>query len=133
MTNIIDSELFLDSCIWIEYFLNKTKETKEIVERERSIIFTSIISIHEIFKKFLKLNKTEKEALEAIKFVEDNSIIIYLDKEIALNAVIAYKKYKLHTIDSLIYSSATTKTKAVFVTADKDFHKTPNTKLIEIK
>jgi predicted nucleic acid-binding protein len=129
---MIDSELFLDSCVWIEYFLNKTKGTKEITERERTIIFTSIISIHEIFKKFLTLNKTEKEALEAIKFVEDNSIIIYLDKEIALNAAINCKKYKLHTIDGLIYSSAV-KAKALFVTADKDFQKTPNTKLIEIK
>ncbi|MFH1664148.1 MAG: PIN domain-containing protein [archaeon] len=127
-----DSELFLDSSIWLGYFLGNNPKTKQIIDNESNILFTSIISIHEVFKKLLALNKTSKEAFNAIKFIENNSAVIYINKEIALAAAINCGKYKLHTIDSLIYSSAI-KTKSLFVTADKDFKSTPKTKLIKIE
>jgi len=128
---VTDFKMFLDSSIWLGYFLGNINEAKEIIDNQRKILFTSVISIHEILKKLKKTGKKEKEIKKTIKFVEDNSIIVNLNKEISVNAVENCEKYKLHTIDSLIYSSAI-ETKALFITADKDFRKTPKTKLIKI-
>jgi PIN domain nuclease of toxin-antitoxin system len=124
--------MFLDSCIWLGYFLGNIPETRKIIDSEETILFTSIISIHEILKKLKKLGKTGKETSLALKLIEDNSIIVGLSKETAIAAVSNSEKYGLHTIDSLIYSSAM-ETGALFVTADKDFKKTQKTRLIEIK
>ncbi len=131
MIRVTDFKMFLDSSIWLGYFLGNINEAKEIIDNQRKILFTSVISIHEILKKLKKTGKKEKEIKKTIKFVEDNSIIVNLNKEISVNAVENCEKYKLHTIDSLIYSSAI-ETKALFITADKDFRKTPKTKLIKI-
>lgn len=125
-------KLFLDSSVWLGYFLANISEAKGIVDNERKILFTSIISIHEIVKKLRKLGKPEKEVKNSIQFLENNSLIVNLNKDIVLNSVENCEKYKLHTIDSLIYSSAL-ETKTLFVTADKDFKKTPKTRIIEIK
>jgi len=125
------SKLFLDSSIWLGYFLGNIPETRSIVDSEETILFTSVISIHEVFKKLKKLGRTGRELVEAIRFIEDNSIIVGLNKGIAITAVKNCEKYGLHTIDSLIYSSAM-ETETTFVTADKDFKETPKTRMIKI-
>ncbi len=132
MTNVTDSKSFLDSSVWLGYFLANILESKEIIESENNLLFTSIISIHEIYKKLKKMEKKEKEIKEAIAFIEDNSIIIGINKKIAITAAKNCEKYALHTIDSLIYSTAM-ETKAIFITADKDFTKNPKTRIIEAK
>ena len=132
MIKVAGSKLFLDSCIWLGYLLGNIPETRALVDSEETILFTSVISIHEIIKKLKNLGKTGKETSWALKLIEDNSIIIGLSKEIAIAAVNNCEKYGLHTIDSLIYSSAM-ETEALFVTADKDFKKTQKTRIIEIK
>ena len=132
MIKVTDSKLFLDSCIWLGYFLGNIPETKKLIESEETILFTSIISVHEVFKKLRKLGKTEKESIKAIEYIEENGIVITLNKKIVLFAAESCKKYRLHTIDSLIYSSAM-ETNATFVTVDKDFRKTPNTKMIDTR
>lgn len=132
MTKVADSKLFLDSSAWLGYFLGNMPSAKKIVDTSESILFTSIISIHEIFKRLKTLGKTEKETEKAIKFIEDNSIIVNLSKEIAISAVGYCSKYGLHTIDSLIYSSAIAM-ETTFITADSDFKKVPKAKIIEMK
>lgn len=124
-----DSKLFLDSSIWLGYFLGNISKTKEIVEAEDNILFTSIISIHEIFRK---LHKMSRDTRQAIKFIEENSIVINLNKEIAINSAKNCERYNLHTIDSLIYSSAA-EMRTTFVTADTDFRNAPNTEIIKVK
>ena len=132
MTNVIDSKLFLDSSTWLGYFLGNMPAAKKIIDTSESILFTSIISIHEIYKRLKTLGKTEKETEKAIKFIEDNSIIVNLNKEIAISAAGYCSKYGLHTIDSLIYSSAIAM-ETTFITADSDFKKAPKAKIIKIK
>ncbi len=131
MTKVTDSRLFLDSSIWLGYFLGNILETKEIIESEKTILFTSIISIHEIYKRLKTLGKTEKDIKREIRFIEENTIIIGINKEIAIRSAENCKKYKLHTIDSLIYSSAV-EVKALFITVDNDFKKTPKTRIIKV-
>ena len=131
MKKATDSEkLFLDSSIWLAYFFGKSTEIRNTVDSEKSILFTSIISIHEIFKK-IKTLQTENDAEKALEFIENNSIIIGLTKKTAIEAVNNCQKYSLHTIDSLVYTSAI-QTKAVFVTADNDFRGTPKTRLVKM-
>lgn len=132
MTKVTDSKLFLDSNIWLGYFLGNMPKAKGTIDSSENILFTSIISIHEIYKRLKTLGKTEKETESAIRFIEDNSIIVNLNKEIAINAANCCDKYKLHTIDSLIYSSAMAM-ETNFITADSDFKELPRTRIIGIK
>ena len=127
-----ESRWFLDSSIWLGYFLGNLPETRGIIDSEENILFTSIISIHEVFKKLRRLGRTEQEAGRALKIMEDNGIIINLNKEIAIDAVKNCEEHGLHTIDSLIYSSAIA-TAAIFVTADKDFMGIPKIRVIAIE
>jgi len=126
------SSLFLDSSVWLGYFLGNLPETRLLIESEDTLLFSSIISIYEVFKRLKSVGKSDEDARRALNFMEENSAIINLNKQIAINAVENSKKYRLHTIDSLIYSTAT-ETKATFITADKDFKETPKTRILEIK
>jgi predicted nucleic acid-binding protein len=132
VTNVTDFKSFLDSSIWLGYFLGNIPKAKNAVESQEHILFTSVISLHEIYKRLKGLGKTEKEIEQAITFVEDNSIIVNLNKEIAISAAECCSKYDLHTIDSLIYSSAM-QIETIFLTADNDFRNLPKTKIIETK
>lgn len=126
------SRLFLDSSIWLGYFLGNIPEAQGIVDSDETTLFTSVISIHEVLKKLRVLGKTKGERNQALNQIEDDSIIIDLNKETAIAAVNNCQKHGLHTIDSLIYSTAM-QTGTLFVTADSDFKKTPKTKLIKTK
>ena len=128
---VTDTKIFLDSSIWLGYFIGNIPETKTFIDSKETILFTSIISIHEIYKRLKKLGKPEKEILNSISFIENNSIIANLNKEIAIEAAYNCEKHKLHTIDSLIYSSAM-HINAEFLTADKDFKNTPKATILEI-
>lgn len=129
MTKVTEFKLFLDSSAWLGYFLGNIPETKKIIDSSGNTLFTSIISIHEIYKKLETLGKTEKEKQEAMEFIEDNSIIVNLNKETAIISAKNCLKHGLHTIDSIIYSSAM-EIQAIFVTADNDFRKLPKTIII---
>ncbi|MFH1697334.1 MAG: PIN domain-containing protein [Candidatus Diapherotrites archaeon] len=124
------SDLFLDSSVWLGYFLGNIQKTKEIIESEENTLFTSIISLQEICRKLKKLGKTEKEITAAIGFIEENSSIINLNKKIVIRAADFCEKYGLHAMDSLIYASAMS-TNAAFVTVDKDFMGCPKTIILE--
>lgn len=131
MKEIDSKRMFLDSSVWLAYFLGQSLETKKIIESDDNTLFASIISLHEIFKKLKKI-QTEKETLEKISFIENIATIIGLNKESVIDAVNNCEKYGLHTIDSLIYTTAA-QNKIFFVTTDNHFCKTPNTKIIKLQ
>ena len=126
---MIGSEFFIDSSVWLGYLLGNLPETRSIIESHENTLFTSILSIHEVYKKIKKLGK---EPLKAITFLEENSIVINLTKEIAIKAAENCEKYALHTIDSLIYTSAE-EINAAFISADNDFDKLPNTIILRVR
>lgn len=121
------ADLFIDSSAWLGYLLGNIPKTKPLIESHENTLFTSILSIHEIYKR---LKKIGKEPLEAITFIEENSIIINLNKDAAIIAADNCEKYGLPTIDSLIYTSAE-ELNATLVTADNDFRKAPNVMTLE--
>ena len=125
------TKIFLDSSAWLGYAIGNIPQTKSYIDGKETILFTSIISIHEIFKRLKNLGRAEKEIGETISFIENNSIIVNLNREIAISAVGNCEKLKLHTIDSLIYSSAM-HANTEFVTADNDFKNAPKTIILEI-
>lgn len=129
MTNVTSQRLLLDSNIWLGYFLGNMAAAKEFIDSDENLIFTSVISIHEVFKRMKKLGYSEDRIAEAIGFIEDNSAIVNLSASVAISAARNCEEYSLHTIDSLIYSGAM-ELETVFVTADKDFSKTPFTEIV---
>jgi len=124
-----DSNLFLDSGIWIGYLLGDLPESREIIDSPENTLFTSIISVHEIMRKLERRGLAEKEAEEAVRFMEENSVIVNISMEAVKKSVGFCFEYGLHTIDSLIYSSAAGMN-AVLVTADSHFRNVPRTTIL---
>lgn len=123
-----DFRITLDSSVWLGYLLGNIPQSKKFVNSNYNL-FTSILSIHEIYKRIEKLGKNPKKA---IKFVKENSTIINLNEKIAINSVKNCKKYTLHTIDSIIYTCAE-ENNSLFITLDYDFSRTPNTEILKRK
>jgi len=113
----------LDSSAWIEYFSGS--ELGAIVKKyvdESETIYTSSITLLEIKSKYMKEGKEWKEQ---IGFICDRSAIVDVDSDAALLSAEFRNKYRLHTIDAIIYAtSRITKTK--LVTKDQDFKDLPD-------
>jgi PIN domain nuclease of toxin-antitoxin system len=120
---MIETNFFIDSSIWLGYLLGNMPQTKPIIESQENTLFTSILSIHEVYKRIKKLGKNH---FNAIAFIEENSIIINITKETAIKATENCEKYSLHTINSLIYTSSQ-ETKSTLISADNNFNKLPKT------
>ena len=119
---------FLDSSVWLAYFLAASEEIKKIID-SNPVLFTSAISLFEIRKRLIKENLQNKKIAQACEFIKENTIIIDIDTEISEKAVAISIKDKLHTVDALIYTSAIVNN-AILVTADKkDFSSLNNVKI----
>lgn len=117
----------LDSFAWIEYFIgsNRGAKVKSYVEGIEPL-YTPSICLTEIKSKYLRENKDPTTRLE---FIIERSFIIPLDTEIALLAAEIKQKYKLHTIDAIIYATAQHK-QLTLVTGDSHFKDLPNVEFI---
>ena len=115
-----ESRALVDSSIWLPYFLATSQEVREIIDSQDTLLFTSSITLHEVKRKLLKLNYTSMQAEKAIQFIRENSVVIPVDEDIAVNSVNHCMKSNLHTVDSIIYETAM-QNKCKLVTADKDF------------
>ena len=102
----IGERILLDSSAWLSYFLAENNLSKKFIEEEGHLLMTSVLSIFEIKRKMLIKNVKETKVEEFIKFVKTRSLLIELNEEICNNAVSLSLRHSLHTIDSLIYSSA---------------------------
>ncbi len=60
----------VDSCAWLEYFVDGNNEQKFAPAIENSEeFFVSVINIYEVFKK-ISLERNEQQALEAVSFMQ---------------------------------------------------------------
>ena len=48
------SEVLLDSSVWLDYFLNASEKSREYVNSAGLVLYSSVISLHEVKKKLLK-------------------------------------------------------------------------------
>jgi predicted nucleic acid-binding protein len=107
-----------DSSAWIEYFAGSKigRNVKELVD-SMEIIYTPSIGLLEIKHKYQKENKKWKTR---INYICDRSMIVDLNKEIALLAADMKYKHGLYSIDAIIYSTAQ-QMKSKLLTKDSHF------------
>ena len=115
----------LDSSAWLEYYLNAHPTITALVDKG-GLLYTSSLSFFEIKKKLLKSKKDFKELLQ---FIKERSIIIVPGAIICEKAADVAIELQLAAIDALIYTTATM-SNAELITADNDFRKLENVKII---
>ena len=115
-----DNQVLFDSNIWIGYFLQSNEKIALLVESAESKILTSILSFHEVAKILERKERSVAFIREAMRFMRENSTVVGLNEDIAVDAVVWCTKNKLSTVDSMIYQSAMV-SNAIVVTADSDF------------
>ena len=114
MINMIDSR-FLDSSVWLAYFLSSGENVRQTIENE-GVIYTSALSILEIQRKLLRINVGAARSDMIFEFIRKRSIIVSVTDDICYTAA----SLKLPAIDSLIYASAWKNNSHLF-TCDNDF------------
>ena len=124
------SKILLDSSAWIEYFLTGKQEIKQIVESNKFILVTSVLSIFEVKRKLLKECYQIKGIDLAIKFMKVNSLMKDITEEICEKAAEDCHKKALHMADGIIYRTALEES-AKLVTLDSDFKNLANTMVLE--
>ena len=117
----------LDSFAWVEYFAGSERgaRVRDYVEGEE-LLYTPSICLTEVKSRYLREGRDPTARLELIM---KRSIIIPLDKQIALLAADIKQRHKLHTIDAIIYASARSKN-LTLVTGDQHFRNLVNVELI---
>jgi len=116
-----------DSSAWIEYFAGSEKgnKVKQVLERKEPAL-TPSICLFEIKNKYLQEGK---EFQQRINFICINSTIIDIDTDIALLGAEIKKKYKLYTIDAIIYATAH-QHKSILLTGDRHFQELKDAELL---
>ena len=116
-----------DSSAWIEYFAGskKGKIVKEFLDKNENI-FTLSICLMEIKNKYVREGHKFQDQID---FICDVSTIIDINKDIALKGAEIKQKYKLYTVDALIYAVSQLK-KAILLTGDHHFKDLKNVKLL---
>ncbi|MDP2666921.1 MAG: PIN domain-containing protein [Candidatus Diapherotrites archaeon] len=119
-----DNRLFFDSNIWLDYFLQSQEKIGQLVDSPEGKIFTSTLSFHEVAKILSRRLNNPSFVREAMRFMRENSAVVMVDEDIAVDSVTWCVKNKLSTVDSIIYQSALA-SDAALVTADSDFGTLP--------
>ena len=109
----------VDSSLWVEYFLENDIDQSIIdILKDEDDLLVSVISIYEIYKKFLTIGDIEK-ANTAVDIMQ-NATIVDITPEIAILAAQLGKQYKLPMADSIIYATAVLNSAEIY-TQDKHF------------
>lgn len=116
-----------DSSAWIEYFAGSKKGeiVKEFLDKNENI-FTPSMCLMEIKNKYIQEGHEFKDRID---FICNASTIIDISKETALKGAEIKQKYKLYTVDALIYTASQLQ-KATLLTGDHHFKDLKNVKLL---
>jgi len=119
--------VIFDSSAWTEYFAGsiKGKKVKEFLDKNENILTLSVC-LMEIKNKYIR---DEHDFKDQIDFICNMSLIIDINKEIALKGAEIKQKYKLYTVDALIYAAAQLQ-KATLLTGDHHFKDLKNVKML---
>lgn len=94
-----------DTSAWVEYFSGSKKgsDAKKYVESEQEI-FTPSICLAEFKLKYLREMPDQTDS--CLSFVIGRSVIVDVDREIALLSADNKLTHKLYLIDAIVYSTA---------------------------
>lgn len=126
---VMGSRFLLDSSVWLAYFQAKNTKVKKLVEEPENLLFTSVITLHEIKRKLKRSKYARQDIQKVLSFIKDRSIVMDVSSGIAEKSADDSIENRLHTIDSLIYRTAL-ESKAVLATMDHDFKNLNQTLLI---
>ncbi len=127
-----DSRILFDSSTWLAYFLGEIPAVQELAESTDKTLFTSVLSVYEMWKRLQRLSWTEKEIRKALEHVLMNSQVVQLEFEACVQAAQESIKTDLGAMDALIYASAG-RCHAVLVTLDNDFRGQKNVLVLSPK
>ncbi len=117
-----------DSSAWIEYFSGSDlgQTVKQYIDSSETIN-TPAIGLLEIKNKYQREGKKWKTRIE---FIQERSLIIDIDRNIALSGADIRHKDGLHTIDAIIYASAQS-LKSKLLTKDSHFRNLKDVIILE--
>ena len=124
------NNVFLDSNIWLGYFLESSPGLSQLIESPHTVIFSSILSFHEVAKVLSHKQKSQAFVKEVLRYMRENTTVLSLNEDLVVDAVNWRLKNKLHAIDSILYQSALN-SDALFITADSDFDGMPNVEKVK--
>jgi predicted nucleic acid-binding protein len=114
----------IDSSLWIEYFLENDIDSSIInTIKNTNKLYIPSICLHEVYRKFLSINDTQKADLSVD--IMQNAVVINLTPKIAIFAVNIGKQLKLPMADSIIYATAKIYNAEIY-TQDKHFENLKN-------
>jgi len=125
-----DSKVFIDSSVWLAYFLASSEKSRDYIDSPENTLYTSVITLHEVANKLHSLRYSPQQTGKVLKFIRENSILVQVDEPIALLSVQHTTNKRLHTVDALIYESAR-QNGCTLITADYDFKGLENTLIIQ--
>ncbi|QIW24417.1 type II toxin-antitoxin system VapC family toxin [Sulfolobus sp. S-194] len=81
----------MDSYAWIEFFIGSKKGEKvlEILSSADEVITPALV-LAELARKYIREGVDENTLKDRLKFVEENSIIICIDRELSIQGAKAY-------------------------------------------
>lgn len=115
----------LDTSAWLAYYFAESPAVKEIVEG-KELIITSSLSLFEIKKKLISI---QKDFQELLKFIKARGEVIAPAIEIAEKAADLAIANRLGAMDALIYTTSMLR-QAELVTGDNDFRGLPNVRIL---
>ena len=122
--------LFMDSSAWLSYFLAENNLSKKFIEDGNHLLMTSVLSIFEIKRKMLMKNFKEHRIEGFLDFIKSRSLTIELNEKICKDAAAISLNHRLHTVDSLIYSSAILNN-ATLISGDNHFEGLENVLILK--
>jgi predicted nucleic acid-binding protein len=126
-----DYKLFLDSSVWVGYFMRTADVLGQLVDSHEGKVFTSALSFYEVPRKLHMLKRNESFIHDAVRFMRENSVIVSVDDGIASQSVEWALSHKLAIADSIIYQSALS-TGAMLVSGDNDFRGLPKAQVVDV-
>ena len=109
----------VDSSLWVEYFVENDIDQSIIdIIKDTSNLYVPVISLYEIYKKFLSISDSEKANI-AVDIMQ-NAAVIDINPQLAVLAAQLGKQHKLPMADSIIYATAVLYDAEIY-TQDKHF------------
>ena len=81
----------MDSYAWIEFFIGSDKGEKvlEILSSADEVITPDLV-LAELARKYIREGVDENTVRDRLKFIEENSIIVCIDRELSIQGAKAY-------------------------------------------